>query len=706
MFYQYYETMKNTYFDEMAKLPACMREAILFRKTVENIPLSIRDDDLLPGRYGSETPPAPTLRRDFPFVDVYTEEERTVRRALMENFKIEARFDKAHTCIDYGRIVQNGLSWYMQKVERELEKTDVSKEKRQMLLAMRESLAASEIYAKRFGELALLQYQNAKNEQDAERLMRMHRAMQQVPMRGARNFYEGVVSVWTMHSLVPIAENAWWSISLGRLDQYLYPLYKQSLAEGESREQMKEYLKNLFVLLDSYGDGACALNIGGMGANGEEQLNELSYLLVEVEKEMALRAPIFVVRVSPNTPEALLDSVIDPKLFSIGQPTFYGELPCRRAVEERGVPKEEAHAFSVNSCMGLMMAGEESASMWGCVFNMHLPLELAVCGGKPLCRDLPMVLHTVPRSVNTLEELLSLYEEYLHELLQQQFGFAHKNARNCAANSPDPLLSAITAGCVERGKDRAEYAKYNTETIEMTALVNTADAIWAIQILVFEQKKYSLSQLIQAARANYTGFEGILRDIRRCEKYGRGDTGVDGICARLCKMVSDICKQYSRDTLYYLPSLHTLDGNVSFGKGLYATLDGRLQDEPVSKNAGPANSSRTGDPTGMILSAGALPQHLMSGGQPIDISFMPKTLENKESRDKIKSLIKTYFRLGGLQLQVNAVDVTVLEKAYEDPAAYPDLIVRIGGYSVRFADMGKDSQREFIERFRYEQGIA
>ena len=136
---------------------------------------------------------------------------------------------------------------------------------------------------------------------------------------------------------------------------------------------------------------------------------------------------------------------------------------------------------------------------------------------------------------------------------------------------------------------------------------------------------------------------------------------------------------------------------------MYTTLDGRLAGTPVNKNAGPTNDVRSSDPTSLIISAASIGQELFSGGQPIDLYFDRSLFDSKEKRDKIKTLVKSYLQLGGLQLQVNSVDVELLEEAYDDPASHPELIVRIGGYSLRFADLNKGSQREFIDRFKRER---
>ena len=234
------------------------------------------------------------------------------------------------------------------------------------------------------------------------------------------------------------------------------------------------------------------------------------------------------------------------------------------------------------------------------------------------------------------------------------------------------------------------------------ALVNTANAIAAIDTLVFREKKDTLTEIVHAARANYAGCENLRADIKRCEKYGAGSRYADRLVLKLCEITSKICKTHSKDNVLFLPSLHTLDYNVKFGEKLYATLDARLAGEPVAKNAGPTNEARTSDPTSLIISAGSIHQELFSGGQPIDLYFDTWMLDSEDSRRKIATLIKTYFKLGGLQLQVNSIDVKLLEAAYEHPEGYPELVVRIGGYSLKFTELDKAAQREFIERFKKE----
>lgn len=692
MFYMLDGYLKNKYYDTLSPLSPCLREAELFRLTVEEMPLEIRKGDEFAGWYGfaDEYAPVTEAVREFPRVPGISPEKEALRLDMAREVQTEVAFSAAHTCIDYGKVLQEGLAGYRQKVERAL----AASPENEMLRAMELSLRAACRYGERFAALAA---EKAAAETDAAEKMRLAeiaKGLSRVPQYGAETFRQAVQSVWLMHSLIPMAERSWASISLGRMDQYLYPFYRTHLQHGGTREEAKAILKHLFLLLDSYGDGACAMNIGGMDAQGREKLNELSFLLLEVEKEMALRAPIFVLRVSENTPDAVLDSLIDFDLFKIGQPTFYSEENCRKAVMHRGISEAEAAGFSCNSCMGLILAGQEFADMWGVKFNAHLPLELAV-SGAPFHGKLPVNLPKCD-PVTDFESLLRGYGHYFRALAALCGELSLAYAEEVAANAPDPLLSALTEGCIENRADRAVGAKYNTVTVETMGLTNTCDALMAIKQLVFEEKRYALGEMIAAAKADYAGYEALRQDILRCRKYGENDGEMNDLVRRVTEIAAEACRGQKNGNRMYLPSLHTIDANVWYGMSLPATLDGRKGGEPVGKNADPSFLLQKTEHTSVIQSAAAVVQTEFSGGQPIDLYFDKAWFAEKSTRDKIRALVRTYFRLGGLQLQVNSVDLELLKKAHPDPEKYPHVIIRKGGYSVRFSELGKEAREEFM----------
>lgn len=697
MFYTIFNHIRTQHYEELAAMTTHKRQSALLRYYVEQIPIFIPDGDILAGRYGYEKPlPPVAIPKPMPGIRVLSSDEKKLHENFRNNLSHDIWFHRTHTCIDYGTLIDKGLSYYVEQVGKKLD----AQSDHEFYIAMMESLQTAIAFGRRYAVLAGEMAERAEDEANRARLLRMKEALERVPEYGARNFYEAIQSIWLVHNLIPMAEMGWYSVSVGRMDQYLYPYYLRAEKDGITREDMKNILKNFFELLDSYGDGACALNVGGLSADGKHMYNELSMLFLEVEKETALRAPIFAARISPETPEEIFDALIDFDLFRIGQPTFYGEMPCRRAVAGRGIPEAEAATFSANSCMGLILGGREFANMWGIKFNMNLPLEMALTGGELFNLELGFVPSTEPRKIGSEEELLEAYGAYMKELMEISARLSYLKAKEASLNGSDPFLSALTEGCIESGLDRAIGATYDTVTVEGMGMINACDAIEAICELVFDKKKYTVDQLVSAAKRNYEGDEELLHDLRGCNKYGMNDERCNRIVARVGAMLAEYCKANSHGNYLFLPSLHTIDENVKYGSKLGATLDGRLAGEPVSKNANPSLLLKNVEPTSVILSAACIPQTDFSGGQPIDLFFDKSQFATKESRDKIKALIKTYFELGGLQFQVNSVDIELLEKAYADPEAYPNLIIRKGGYSVRFGELSREAQREFIEQSR------
>ena len=699
MIYNIVNYVKQQHYAELAACSPVARQVKLLKLMVEEMPLHLDDTDQFACRYGFEEGTVLLPKTRVVFSDAYPlSEEITALKAHLDRVNHEVMFTRAHTCVDYGMVLQYGLKFYVEKVETALNASPEN----EMLLAMKGELEIVLRCGERFAALAKERWESAKTEESRRRFGTIYEALCHVPQNGARTFLEAVQSLWIVHCVIPMSEMDWASISLGRLDQYLYPFYVSHLQNGGTREEAKAILKQLFRLLDTYGDGACALNIGGMDANGNDQMNDLSRLLIEVEKELCLRAPIFAVRVTPNMPNDVLDELIDPALFSVGQPTFYGEESCRRALLTRGVEDEEAVNFSVSSCMGLVVSGSEFSDMWGVKFNAHLPLELAVNGQpfdekEPVSSAIPVV---APTSFETIvEQFLAHTAEQFSRCADVYHAIAHHQAKN----TPNPLVSALTKGCVEARGDRSVSAKYNSVTVELFGMMNACNALLAIRELVFQKKLYTLEQLVTAAKANYVGYDRLRNDVIACIQYGENNADTNEFCKDICHRVYLILKDSRRGNHQFLPSLHTLEGNVTYGKRIGPTLDGRLSGEPLCKNANPSPLLKSWVHTNVVLSATALDQHEFSGGQPIDLYFDKDWFAIKETRDKIRGLIVTYLQLGGLQLQVNSADVELLKRAHETPDQYPQLIVRIGGFSMYFCDLPPAVREEFIQRFQQMQ---
>ncbi len=622
----------------------------------------------------------PNLPSSLPgFRAVWTDSRGTEHLIECENGTVTV--DRGHTLLNYGDILNHGLVWYENKIDAELEKAPDDA----YLAAMKGTLAA----VKSLTERVIGYISENKDEYGAEKTDCFTEMLKKVPFYPAESFREAVQSVWIIHFLTPLAENAWYSISLGKFDEYMYPFYKASLERGMTRDEAKKILKNFYELLNSYADGACLLNIGG-------EYNELSELLIECQKEFSLPAPILGARINDKTPEYIWQSLIDEKLFSMGQPTFYGESSCIAALVEKGVPKDKAVHFSNNSCMGIGLPGEDFNSMWGTVFNVSAALEAAVNCGNVIGRDFHIPNIGKADSIEQLYKNFETAAQYLLDICSALYG---KKAEISERSIPDPFVSLLTDDCIEKHCDRISGAKYHNVTVECMGMVNVSDGICAVDKLVFKDKKYTLEEMSAAVKNNFEGYAELRQDILACPKYGQ-NSSADEYAVRVAEITERIIRAKDHGNRKYSPSLHTLDTNVGYGSNWGAGFDGRAAGTPFAKNAGCSNIARQSDPTSMVLSAAKLPQEKFFGGQPIDVNFQTDTVRNHKK--EIEALIKVYLNNGGLQFQVNSLSSALLREATDNPEKYPDLVVRIGGYSLYFNRISRATKLEFIERFEKE----
>lgn len=667
---------RDRFFERLNALTPAERAAEKLKLEMEALEFELRETDELLGWFKFKDNGYEYKRFDDEIPDEETQQIINKPR----EFGATTVVDKAHTVVDYGYVLNNGLEAYEKRIADELE----NEPNNEYLMAMQKSLDCVRLLISRADTFLAEKYSQA-DEAGRRKISEVRRVINKVPFEPAEDFREALQSVWIIHFLIPLAENAWCSISLGRFDSYMYPYYRASLERGASKAEIKGLLKNFYELLNSYADGACLMNVGPV-------YNELSELLIECQKDFAMPAPILGARVDGKTPEYIWNALTDEKLFSMGQPTFYGEAACVNALVEKGIAREKALAFSNNSCMGIGMAGEEFNSMWGTVFCTSAALEAAVNGGKLLFRNF-----TVPNidTVNNIDELFIRFEKAVNYLFGICVNAYSLRAAIAERTDPDPFLSVLVKNCIEKHCDRISGCVYHNVTVECMGMVNVADGICAIDKLVFKDKKYTLNELCEAVKMNFSGFENLRQDILDCPKYGQ-NSDADKYAIRVAEIMQNIIRDFDRDNYFFSPSLHTLDANVGYGRDWGAGFDGRYAGTPFAKNAGPSNNARKSEPTDLVLSAAKLPQYKFFGGQPIDINFGTDTIKNHKS--EITALIKVYLANGGIQFQVNSLSSQLLRDATDNPEKYPNLVVRIGGYSLLFNSISRDSKEEFIER--------
>jgi formate C-acetyltransferase len=623
----------------------------------------------------------------------------------LERWHIRAGYTLAHTTIDYPQALAKGLAALAAEARARNRQCGVGIpacqeaggdarspgndpavaaqciQREAMALALEAVIA----WAERYADLA-----------DGLGLSEIAARCRRVPRLPASSFAEAMQSIWFLHAAVGLSELCQSSLSLGRLDQYAYPHF---LADGP--EVARPFLDALFAKLNRYGDAACAVNVGGTDAAGQDCCNELSRFIVDLVQERRTPAPILAVHVHDGLASADFDRLTEPELVRLSQPTFYGEAPCREALQRRGVPTDHLPEWCANSCMGLMMPGAEIADMWAGVVTWLLPFELALNEGQPFAGELPVSLATPPRShYGNVAELIDQTLAYVDEFVALCIDRNRRHTACVAAEFPNPYLSALTADCIDRGADRAGGgARYHVCTVEAFGLVNVADALHTVRALHFEQGRYSLPELVAAVRADFADHPALLAKIRALPKVGDGDPAVDALARELAGRFADSVRRHSPERPLYLPSFHTLNAHIPAGSRYGASLDGRRAGTPLAKNVGPTLLGRPRAHTSVAQSAARLPQRDFAAGQALDLSIDAESLRPLAARRAFQALLRTYFAEGGLQIQINGLTAADLRAAIAHPEAHTDLLVRMGGYSARFVTLSPAVQQEMVERF-------
>jgi formate C-acetyltransferase len=338
--------------------------------------------------------------------------------------------------------------------------------------------------------------------------------------------------------------------------------------------------------------------------------------------------------------------------------------------------------------------------MWALVVTFLLPLELALNNGRPFAGELPVTLKTMaPATYTDVEAIQAATLRFADELLAFLIMRHGEITRREGMENPDPYLSALLGGGIP-GRDRLlSGPRYHTANVDAFAIVNVADALTAIDRVVFREGRCPLANVVAAVKNNFAGEEALRRELLAAPKYGNGDPDADRRVAALADGFAASVRRHDAGPIVYMPSFHTLDAHVGVGKRWGASADGRLAGEPLAKNIGPTQGRDHSGLTALLRSAAAIDQQFFYGGQAIDLHLDAALVAESATARKFQAALQTYFQMGGLLVQVNGVSVEALKAAMANPEAHGDLTVRIGGFSMRFVQLGPDAQREMILRF-------
>lgn len=624
-----------------------------------------------------------------------------------------------HAILD-DKIYRKGLLDFQDDIAESMRKLDFLNDpqafrKQQELQGMKLAIDAVLTLARRCAEKA---EQLAAQQTDPLRrkeLEEIAAVCRHVPAYPPRTFREALQAYWFVHLGVVTDLNVWDSYNPGRLDQHLYPFYKKELEAGTlTHQQARELLQCFWIKFNNqpappkvgiteeqsgtYTDFAL-INIGGVDPKtGQDAVNDVSYLILDVVEEMQLVQPSCCIQVSAKNPDRFLKRACQVIRTGLGQPSIFNTDVIIREMLHDGKTLFDARSGGPSGCVEVSAFGKESCTLTG-YCNWPKIFELTLHNGQDPRTGLQLGPKTGrPETFTSFEQLLDAYKTQLNHFINIKIRGNQIIERLYAEWMPSPFMSVLVDDCIQRGKDYHDGGpRYNTTYIQGVGIGTLTDAMAAVKYHVFDRKTITMQTLLNALKANFSGLETLQKQLAQSPRYGNDDDYADSIAVDVFNIYYEAVngRPNTKGGKYRINLLPTTV-HIYFGEVTGALPNGRKAGLPVSEGISPSQGADTEGPTAVLKSAGKL-DHARTGGTLLNMKFNPQVLEG-EGLDKLVQLVRSYFRLDGHHVQFNVINRQTLLEAQKNPQQYRHLIVRVAGYSDYFVELGEGLQNEIIAR--------
>ncbi|EHI98733.1 pyruvate formate-lyase PFL [Clostridium sp. DL-VIII] len=625
-----------------------------------------------------------------------------------------------HT-VGSGKIYEKGFLDYKEDIKKAITELDFlndaeALDKKNQLSAMSIACDAIIILGERYAKLAREEAEKTSDPSWKADLLQIAENCEVVPAHKPKTYWQALQMYWFVHLGVTSELNPWDAYSPGRLDQHIYPFYENDIEKNIlNDEKAKELLECLWIKFNNqpappkvgitlkesstYTDFA-NINTGGITPDGENGVNPVSYLILDCMDEMKLLQPSSNVQISRKTPQKFLKRACEISRKGWGQPAFYNTEAIIQELLNAGKSIEDARTGGTSGCVETGAFGNEAYILTG-YFNLPKIFELTLNNGYDKVNGKQLGLELgYAEDFNTYEKLFDAYKRQIEYFLDIKIKGSNIIEKIYADNMPVPFLSIITNDCIKKGKDyNAGGARYNTNYIQGVGIGTITDSLASVKYNVFDEKKFTMKELMNALENNFEGYERILNLVRnKTPKYGNDDPYADSIMKSVFDFYSKSVtgRPNMKGGTYRINMLPTTC-HVYFGEVMMASPNGRFAYKPVSEGISPEKGADTKGPTSVIKSASKM-DHLRTGGTLLNQKFTPSVVAGENGLEQMSNLIRTYFNMDGHHIQFNVIDRETLIQAQKNPEEYKDLIVRVAGYSDHFRNLSKALQDEIIER--------
>jgi len=632
---------------------------------------------------------------------------------------------------DYEKVLKRGFKGIREEAQSKLDALDPMSpvdnvEKRPFLEAVITLCDAVVIWAGRHARMAA---EKAEKETDPQRRAELETIAEMcawVPENPARNFHEAMQSQWFTQMFSRIEQKTGTIISNGRMDQYLYPFYKKDLDAGLiTEEKALELFECMWVAMAQFIDlyisptgGAFnegyahweAVTVGGQTPDGRDATNDLTYLILQSKQQFPMSYPDLAARIHTRAPERYLWEVAETIKEGTGFPKLINDEEVVPLYVSKGATFEEAYDYAVSGCAEARMPNRDTYTS-GCAYiNFAAAVEMTLYNGRmKLYGDEPIGIETGdPRQFKTWEQFWNAYLAQQTNFIKHAFIQQHHIIRLRNQHFATPLGSCLHDLCMAHCKDlHSPHIEGGIDLgyFECIGYGTVVDSLSAIKKLVFEEKKVTMNELLEALENNFEDREDLRHTLMNVPCYGNNDPYADSIARDIDLAAVQFSNKYARELgvnldLRYVP----FTSHVPFGKVVSATPNGRKAWTSLADGSSASHGADVNGPTSILLSNFNSKNYgyRERAARLLNIKFSPKCVEGEQGTEKLVNFLRTVCDLKLWHVQFNVINRDTLVAAQKEPEKYKGLIVRIAGYSAYFVELSPDLQDDIIRRTEHE----
>lgn len=587
--------------------------------------------------------------------------------------------NKDHFAPDYRHILKVGIVGVLAEIENSVITHKDDKSKVLTLSAMKKTILG-------FSQMIQNYACAAKECKSTERTQFIIENCETIVSGKPESFAQALTLVWFCHLAFLMEER--FAMALGRLDQYLYPFYKADIQSGKITDEfVMALLENVFIKLQSDTVNIC---IGGKDEDGKCEINGLSRCILQAVKNCNVPGPNLSLRLTDNTPDDFLDECLKTIGTGLGYPAIMNDNVNIAALSRYGYDKKDVYDYCFVGCIENFLPGKQPPWTDG---RFDTPRFLGGVFGGDISQ------------IRSMPDFMSEFEKQLRRGANEYM--AAFNKRNNSINQEfyaEPFLSCFCEDCIGRGLDiNCGGSKYpSVHGVAVMGIGTTADSLAAIEKTVFVDKVLSLENIRDALSADFEGYENVRQILLRAPKYGNNDEFADKYAVWFIDFLYEVFSGYkTRDGGGVYIAAAANISNIHAGAKIGATPDGRLAGKPLSDAASPTYGRDRRGATTTLLSVSKPDYTKVACGSVVNQKFSPSMFTDGK-RHKLSALIRTYFKKGGQEIQINATSRQVLLDAIDNPEKYKNLIVRVSGFSAYYVTLDKAVQLDILSRTQQE----